>query len=74
MSPLSAGHISDTRGVVPRGVLSVEEQRERRNPVVAASATSVTPTRPSLAPGVVPLVPAGRTAEYTPMSGSVVVR
>ena len=75
VSPLSAGQVSDTRGVVPRGVLSAEEERERRHsPVVAASATSVALTRPSLAPGVVPLVSAGRTAAQASSSGFVVVR
>jgi anti-sigma factor RsiW len=57
VSPLSAGQVSDTRGVTPRGVLGVEErQRTRRAPVVVASATSVALSRPLLAPGVVPLV------------------
>jgi len=57
VSPLSAGQVSDTRGVTPRGVLGVEEQqRTRRAPVVVASATSVALSRPLLAPGVVSLV------------------
>jgi Putative zinc-finger len=71
VSPLSAGQVSDTRGVVPRGVLGAEERRERhRSPVVAASATSVALTRSFLAPGVVPLV----TTAQDQARGSVVPR
>jgi hypothetical protein len=42
VSPLSAGQVSDTRGVVPRGVLGAEEERHQRQrqPVVAASASA----------------------------------
>jgi hypothetical protein len=73
VSPLSAGQVSDTRGVTPHGVLGAEEQRRtRREPVIAAaaSATSVALTRPVLAPGVVPLLP----PEQGPSGGSVVLR
>ncbi|SEF83002.1 Putative zinc-finger [Actinacidiphila yanglinensis] len=43
VSPLSAGQVSDTRGSIPRGVLGAdsEDRRQRRDPIVAASATSV---------------------------------
>lgn len=72
VSPLSAGQVSDTRGVVPRGVLGVEdEHRQRRHsPLVVASATSVALTRPLLAPGVVPLV----APAHDPSGSSVVLR
>jgi len=56
VSPLSAGQVSDTRGVTPRGLLDMEEQRRIRHSATdAASATSVALTRQLLAPGGVPL-------------------
>ncbi len=55
VSPLSAGQVTGTRGVTPRGVLGVEEQRQARlarfGPGDTASATSVALTRPLLATG-----------------------
>lgn len=62
VSPLSANSVSDTRGVTPRGLLETGEDRLLRAPAAfasaasVASATSVSLTRPLLAPGAVPLV------------------
>ncbi|MEW1864889.1 zf-HC2 domain-containing protein [Streptomyces sp. NBC_00669] len=41
VSPLSAGQVSDTRGTIPRGVLSSDREEQRRERIVVASATSV---------------------------------
>ncbi|WP_405587148.1 anti-sigma factor family protein [Streptomyces sp. NBC_01190] len=87
VSPLNANSVSDTRGVTPRGVLGVEDERSRRVPVartvgptgpasaaLAASAVSgvtVSLTRPSLAPGAVPLATA---AVLDPSRSHVVAR
>jgi hypothetical protein len=73
VSPLSANSVSDTRGVIPRGVLGVEDKRGTRAPAAAGSVTSaasVALTRPLLAPGSVPLV---TPAVLEPPRSSVVV-
>ncbi|WP_335977488.1 MULTISPECIES: zf-HC2 domain-containing protein [Streptomycetaceae] len=41
VSPLSAGQVSDTRGTIPRGVLSADREERRTTRTVVASATSV---------------------------------
>jgi anti-sigma factor RsiW len=71
VSPLSANTntVSDTRGVTPRGVLDAEDRPPGQSPLLAASASSVSLTRPLLAPGAVPLV----AAPGFPASRSTVV-
>ena len=73
VSPLSAGKVTGTRGVTPRGVLDGPEQRQARQvrlgPGDTASATSVALARPLLEPGAVPLGesgPAGSDGSVVP--------
>lgn len=76
VSPFSANSVSDTRGVVPRGVLeSTQEERlpHAHAPAAVASATSVSLTRPLLAPGTVPLVTTPAGAALGPASSSFVL-
>ncbi|WNI17853.1 anti-sigma factor family protein [Actinacidiphila sp. ITFR-21] len=74
VSPLTAGSVSDTRGVTPRGVLGAVDERLTRAPAAARSVTSaasVSLTRPLLPPGAVPLVTA---VAAEPPRSSVVLR
>lgn len=65
VSPLSAGQVTGTRGVTPRGVLDEQEQRQRQvrqvrlGPGDTASATSVALARPLLVAGALPLGESG---------------
>jgi hypothetical protein len=69
VSPLSAdpSTVSDTRGVIPHGVLDAEERPARHAlPAAEVSASSVALTRPLLTPGAVPLLAsAGAPASQT---------